>query len=154
MGGLQPGPANRLLTGFQVPGAAAICYELSDGSALAEATAAGGQWLLTIANLDPYPMLLQRQFLALARLRAIETDRDLLSVANTGPTAVVRADGSFQRLLPAGEAGVSSASLLLRSAPTFYAQWRESPAVLILLLTGVILIRERINNAENADETS
>ena len=154
VGGLQPGPADRLFAGFQVPGAAAICYELSDGSALAGATAAGGQWLLTIANLDPYPMLLQRQFLALARLRAIETDRDLLSVANTGPTAVVRADGSFQRLLPPGEAGVSSASLLLRSAPTFYAQWRESPAVLILLLTGLILIRGRINNVENADDSS
>ena len=45
----------------------------------------GARWLLTIANLDPYPLLLQRQFLALAQLRAIETGRDLLASPTQAP---------------------------------------------------------------------
>ena len=125
VGGLQPGPADRLFSGFQVPGAAAICYEISDGSALAAATAAGGQWLLTIANLDPYPPLLQRQFLALARLRAIETDRDLLSVANTGPTALIHADGTVEQLLASGEPGVALATVKLHSSTSVFAALQQ-----------------------------
>ena len=125
VGGLQPGPADRLFSGFQVPGAAAICYEISDGSALAAATAAGGQWLLTIANLDPYPPLLQRQFLALAQLRAIETDRDLLSVANTGPTALIHADGTVEQLLASGEPGVALATVKLHSSTSVFAALQQ-----------------------------
>jgi apolipoprotein N-acyltransferase len=36
--------------------AAAICYELANCSALAEAVDAGAQWLLASANLDPAPL--------------------------------------------------------------------------------------------------
>ena len=104
------------------PVGVAICYELSNGRALAAATAAGAEWLLTIANLDPYPEQLQRQFLALAQLRAIESGRDLLSVGNTGPTALVRADGVVQRLLPSGDEGVASADLYRRTRKPPYVQ--------------------------------
>ena len=138
-GGLHPGDASRLMRGFFPPGAAAICYEISDGRALAAAVRSGGQWLLSIANLDPYPVQLQTQFLALARLRAIETGRDLMSVANTGPTAVVHADGQVDRLLPAGRAGVERGDLQLRSALTLYTSVGEMPllGLLVLSLIGV-----------------
>ena len=91
MGGLTPGPAPDD-GGLDPPAAVAICYEIADGLALARA-AAMATWLLAIANLDPYPLQLQKQFLALAQLRAIETGRDLLSVGNTGPTALISATG-------------------------------------------------------------
>ena len=71
VGGLHPGAASRLFTVFDSPAAGAICYEIADGSSLALAAAEGADWLLSIANLDPYPQLLQRQFLALAQLRAM-----------------------------------------------------------------------------------
>ena len=100
----------------------AICYELSNGRALAAATSGGAEWLLTIANLDPYPELLQRQFLALAQLRAIESGRDVLSVGNTGPTALVRADGTVQRLLPPGEEGVALVDLQRRTKKSPYVR--------------------------------
>ena len=122
VGGLEAGSPSRLTeTGFG-PVGVAICYELSNGRALAAATAGGAEWLLTIANLDPYPELLQRQFLALAQLRAIESGRDLLSVGNTGPTAVVRADGTVQRLLPSGVEGVAVADLQRRTLKSPYVQ--------------------------------
>ena len=123
VGGLEPGSVSRFAQGWPAPAGVAICYELSNSRALAAAAARGGQWLLTIANLDPYPELLQRQFLALAQLRSIETGRDLLSVGNTGPTAVVRADGQVTQLLPPGREGVARAHLQLRSTPTAYSRW-------------------------------
>ena len=122
VGGLEAGASSRYGGTEFGPVGVAICYELSNGRALAAATAAGAEWLLTIANLDPYPDQLQRQFLALAQLRAIESGRDLLSVGNTGPTALVRADGVVQRLLPSGEAGVASADLHRRTRKPAYVQ--------------------------------
>ena len=122
VGGLEAGSPSRLTgTGFG-PIGVAICYELSNGRALAAATSGGAEWLLTIANLDPYPELLQRQFLALAQLRAIESGRDVLSVGNTGPTALVRADGTVQRLLPPGEEGVALVDLQRRTKKSPYVR--------------------------------
>ena len=122
VGGVQPGAAARLIDGLSPPAAAAICYEISDGRAQAAATADGAEWLLAVANLDPYPLPLQRQFLALAQLRAIETGRDLISVANTGPTALITANGTVQSLLQPGVEGVARATVKRRQGLTFYAR--------------------------------
>ena len=122
VGGVQPGAAARLIDGLSPPAAAAICYEISDGRAQAAATAHGAEWLLAVANLDPYPLLLQRQFLALAQLRAIETGRDLLSAANTGPTALITANGTVQALLQPGVEGVSQATVQRRQGLSLYAR--------------------------------
>lgn len=142
VGGVMPGPASRLQTGFSDPAAVAICYEISDGRSMAKAIAEGGQWMLSIANLDPYPDLLQRQFLALAQLRAIETGRDLFSVANTGPTAVVHADGRVDQLLPSGEEGVAAADIQTRKALTGYVRWLDLP---LRVLFGICLIQGLIS---------
>ena len=120
VGGLHPGAASRLFTVFDSPAAGAICYEIADGSTLALATAEGADWLLSIANLDPYPLQLQQQFLALAQLRAIESGRDLLSIANTGPTALISANGHVERLLPPMQAGLATVTLQLREEVGFY----------------------------------
>ena len=150
VGGLQPGEASRLMQGFTPAGAAAICYEISDGRALADAVDSGASWLLTIANLDPYPPLLQRQFLALAQLRAIETGRDLLSVANTGPTATVGADGRVNLLVAPGRVGIARAELQLRDGATVYSRLGDVPLILLLAtaLLGVVwqLGRPRIES--------
>ena len=122
VGGVQPGAASRLIDGLSPPAAAAICYEISDGRAQAAATADGAEWLLAVANLDPYPLPLQRQFLALAQLRAVETGRDLISAANTGPTALITANGTVQSLLQPGVEGVARATVKRRQGLTFYAR--------------------------------
>ncbi|MEC8441733.1 MAG: apolipoprotein N-acyltransferase [Cyanobacteriota bacterium] len=122
VGGVQPGTASRLIDGLSPPAAAVICYEVSDGRAQAAATVHGAEWLLAVANLDPYPLLLQRQFLALAQLRAIETGRDLLSAANTGPTALITANGSVQSLLQPGVEGVALATVQRRRGLSPYAR--------------------------------
>lgn len=125
VGGIEPGAASRLL---ERPGGAvgvAICYEISDGAALAAATREGARWLLATANLDPYPLMLQAQFRALAQLRAIETGRWLISSANTGPSLVVDARGRIGDQLPAGRPGSGLLTVRQRSALTPYDRWGE-----------------------------
>jgi len=138
VGGLSPGSASRLLSRPAGPIGVAICYEISDGSALAAASRGGARWLLASANLDPYPLLLQRQFAALAQLRAIEAGRWLVSSANTGPSLVVDAAGAVRQQLPAGR----PATALLQVQPlvglTPYARLGELPLLLLALAGGLL----------------
>lgn len=143
VGGVTPGSASRLLAaeGTSPVGAVgvAICYELSDGAALADAVRGGAGWLLASANLDPYPAQLQEQFVALARLRAIETGRWLVSSANTGPSLVVDAQGRVRSRLAPGRARSGVMELQPRQAFTAYDRWGDAP--LLLLLAGALLLR-------------
>ena len=138
VGGLQSGPPSRLLRRPEGPVAVAICYELSDGRALASASRDGAQWLLASANLDPYPVLLQQQFTALARLRAIESGRWLVSAANTGPSLAVDPRGVVRARLPAGRSVRAAVEIHRLQAPTLYLRWGERP-LLALLALGVAM---------------
>ena len=141
VGGLQSGEPSRLWRWGGPPAAVAICYEISNGTALAEAVADGAQWILAAANLDPYPLLLQRQFLALAQLRSLETARPLVSVANTGPTVLMANRGLVQAELPAMLPGLLPVRLKPMQGMTPYAVWREWPLWLMLLVAVGVLPR-------------
>jgi apolipoprotein N-acyltransferase len=142
VGGIEPGPPSRLLPRPAGPIGVAICYEISDGAALAAATRAGAQWLLATANLDPYPLQLQGQFLALARLRAIETGRWLVSAANTGPSVLVDGTGRLRERLPPQIATSGWMAVEPRTALTPYARWGEAPLLALLLLAGLVRLRK------------
>jgi apolipoprotein N-acyltransferase len=133
VGGLSPGAPSRLLSRPLGSIGVAICYEVADGTALAAATREGAGWLLASANLDPYPAQLQRQFAALAQLRAIETSRWLVSAANTGPSLAVDPAGVVQRQLPAGEAATLPVQVQPRQSLSFYGRWGELPLLLAAL---------------------
>jgi apolipoprotein N-acyltransferase len=138
VGGLDGGAASRLLPRPAGPIGVAICYELADGTALAQASRDGARWLLASANLDPYPRALQAQFTALARLRAIETGRWLVSVANTGPSLVVAASGQVRSTLPVGIAVVETMTVRQRQSLTAYVRWGNGPLLLGWLLALVV----------------
>jgi apolipoprotein N-acyltransferase len=138
VGGLDGGAASRLLPRPAGAIGVAICYELADGTALAQASRDGARWLLASANLDPYPRALQAQFTALARLRAIETGRWLVSVANTGPSLVVDASGQVRSTLPVGIAAVETMTVRQRQALTVYDRWGNGPLLLGWLLALVV----------------
>lgn len=137
VGSLQPGPEERLLAGKPLPWQAgvAICYEISQAHALADATHAGAQLLLAVANLDPYPRLLHGQFLALARQRAIETGRWLVVASNTGPTALISSRGEITEQLKPMVATSTVWSVPLRTEPTLYSRVGDWP----LLICGFLL---------------
>ena len=137
VGGIEPGAASRLLERPGGPVGVAICYEISDGVALAAASREGASWLLATANLDPYPLQLQGQFRALAQLRAIETGRWLISAANTGPSLVVDDRGRLVRQLPPGRAIAAVLPVRQRSVLTPYDRWGEAPLLGIAALAGL-----------------
>ena len=134
VGGLEGGAASRLLPRPAGAIGVAICYELADGTALAQASRDGARWLLASANLDPYPRALQAQFTALAQLRAIETGRWLVSVANTGPSLVVAASGQVRSTLPDGIAAIKTMTVRQRQTLTVYDRWGNGPLLLGWLL--------------------
>lgn len=143
VGGLQPGKPSRLWRWGGPPAAVAICYEISNGTAIASAVADGAQWILAAANLDPYPLLLQRQFLALTQLRSLETARPLLSVANTGPTALIADSGVVEAQLPGMLPGLLQTRLNPLRGKTPYVIWREWPLWLMLLMAVSLLVLTR-----------
>ena len=143
VGGIEPGDSSRLWPGAGLKPAVAICYELSDGAALAKAVAGGAEWLLTIANLDPYPELLQRQFMALAQLRSMETARPLLSAANTGPTGMVSAEGKVLQHLAPMQPGFLISALEPQQQLTPYVRWGERPLWLLLMATVIVRVKQR-----------
>ncbi|SBO44450.1 apolipoprotein N-acyltransferase [Cyanobium sp. NIES-981] len=154
VGGVEPGAPSRLLIRPAGPVAVAICYEISDGGALAAASRNGATWLLASANLDPYPLMLQRQFAALAQLRAIETGRWLVSSANTGPSLLVTPQGIVQAALAPGRAAVALFEPELRAGLTPYGRCGE--ALLLVLVGAGALTRWRTGSpgcrAESAGE--
>lgn len=142
VGGVEPGPPSRLLPRPAGAIGVAICYEISDGAALAAATRSGAQWLLATANLDPYPLLLQGQFMALARQRAIETGRWLVSSANTGPSVLVDGRGLVRNQLPPQIATSGWMGVEPRTGLTPYARWGEGPLLALLLVAGLARLRK------------
>ena len=142
VGGLTAGSSSRLLPRPTGPLAVAICYEISDGHSLAAAVRQGAGWLLTSANLDPYPVQLKTQFSALAQLRAIESGRWLVSSANTGPSLLVDASGRVRQTLPLDRVGTLATAVRPRRGDTLYVHWGEAP-LLMLLGSGLLLRRLR-----------
>ncbi len=146
VGGLEPGNPSRLLFWSGPPLAAAICYELSDGHALAQAVKNGAEWILALANLDPYPISLQRQFVALAQLRSVENSRDLISVANRGPSALVLTSGEVKLIIPPFTEDTQLADLHLHRNLTGYTRWQEAPLIGLFIVTSLGTIFLRLRN--------
>ncbi len=139
LGGLEAGDRSRFFSWGGPPLAGAICYELSDGHSLAEAINQGAEWILAIANLDPYPLSLQKQFISLAQLRSIETGRDLVIAANTGPTALIANNGVIANVFPPFRDGISIVEVQFSQERTGYLDYGELPLLGFLIIAFIQL---------------
>ena len=147
VGGVSAGLPSRVLDRPDGPIGVAICYEIANGAALAEAARDGAGWLLASANLDPYPDLLQGQFAALAQLRAIETGRWLVSAANTGPSLLVDARGLVRQRLGQQAPGTFLADLPSRTAITGYSRVGEWPLLALGAVAALTRLRSRVRQS-------
>ena len=143
VGGLQSGSPSRFLDWEGPSLAGVICYELSNGKAIAKAVNQGAKWILVIANLDPYPISLQKQFLSIAQLRSIETSKNLISVSNTGPTSLIRSNGEIDTLLPSNKELIALVDLELNSKKTIYTVLADFPMLLVALISLIGVLRLR-----------
>ena len=89
------------------------------------------------------------QFLAQARLRAIEEGLPVVRATPTGISAVIDADGRVVESLPSGNAGRIDAFLPMAKAPTLFARYGNilplGFASLLIALAFLPLVRRRIS---------
>ena len=138
IGGIYHGDKSRLSQWSGNPFAALICYEISDGSLLSEAISKGAEWIISIANLDPYPISLQREYLALARLRSIESSRDIIVASNTGPSVLISSDGSISNKIEPFIESIDLFEIGLKNTMTGYLIWKDYPLLLSVIAASFI----------------
>ena len=114
-----PGPAL-----FEVDGtslAPLVGYESLRGDYVREAVAPGADALVVVSASGWWaPSMGAKQHLALSRLRAIETRRSVLVAASSGPSALIRPDGSVDALAGWQEVAVAPVAVPLSDEPTLY----------------------------------
>ncbi|MEM8602556.1 MAG: apolipoprotein N-acyltransferase [Cyanobacteria bacterium P01_H01_bin.121] len=137
---LVPGDRNQVVTTPWGPVAVGICYEPPFTVLWRRQVFAGGQWLLIASNLDPYSETLMQQHTALAVLRAIESDRWAVQVANTGYSTVINPAGKLIWQSQPKTYSVHADAIFRRTTLTPYIRWGNwvLPACLLLWLICVL----------------
>jgi apolipoprotein N-acyltransferase len=88
------GHGNGLLKGAAVPFGDVICFEVAYDSLVQSSIKAGAQFLVVQTNNATFGHTPETyQQLAMSRLRAVETGREVLQVATTGKSAIIDPDG-------------------------------------------------------------
>ncbi|WP_460219682.1 apolipoprotein N-acyltransferase [Psychroserpens sp. MEBiC05023] len=98
-----------------------ICYESVYGEFVTGYVRNEANFLTIITN-DAWWNETQghKQHLSYARLRAIETRRDIARSANTGISAIINAKGEITKRLDYGEKGALSGQVITNNRKTFY----------------------------------
>ncbi|WP_017300390.1 apolipoprotein N-acyltransferase [Nodosilinea nodulosa] len=135
---LVPGrPDQRFVTSVG-QGIVGICYESAYSRLFRRQARAGGEFIVTASNNDPYPVWMMMQHHGFDVLRAVESDRWALRVTNTGLSGVVDNHG---RTLWLGEPHtylIHRAELERRQTLTPYVRWGDWLTPLLLGLTLVL----------------
>lgn len=131
---MRPGSVQQV---FETPfgrAIAAICYDSAFPYLFRDQAAAGGQFILTAANNDPYQGTMMAQHHAQDIMRAIETSRYALRATNTGLSAVVDPHGKtlWQSGIQTTETHL--ATLYRRDQQTLYVRWGNWVVPMLLMV--------------------
>ena len=139
-----------LLEAAGYPVGASICYEIAFGEELIH-TLPEAAFLINISN-DAWfgDSLAPHQHLEMARMRARETERDLLRATNTGISAVINADGQIVARTTQFEMATVTHQIQPRSGATPYVIWGNWPAV--ILATGLLLVVWKAGRKSDAEQ--
>ncbi len=121
--GMVPGSSHQ---SFDTPYGKAIvgiCYDSVFSELFRAQAAAGGQFILSIANNDPYSDRMMAQHHALDVIRAVESDRWLVRVTNTGLSAVIDPHGQTLWKSAINERVTHVAEIERRSTQTLYVRF-------------------------------
>jgi apolipoprotein N-acyltransferase len=149
-GGFIPGTVRHSM---QIPNAPRvlplICYEAIFPGGVATRDDRPG-WIINVTNdgwfgisTGPYQHLQQ------AQMRAIEQGLPIVRAANTGISAVIDPVGRVVARLGLGIEGVLDSSLPSADAPTIYARVGDLPAVTIVAIAFLIVIRRRFTKQKS-----
>ncbi|NJL47303.1 MAG: apolipoprotein N-acyltransferase [Leptolyngbyaceae cyanobacterium SM2_5_2] len=90
---LVPGPPGQTFASSVGIGIVGICYESAYSRLFRQQALAGGEFIVTASNNDPYPTWMMAQHHSLDVLRAVESDRWAIRVTNTGLSGLVDSHG-------------------------------------------------------------
>ncbi|MDR7275559.1 apolipoprotein N-acyltransferase [Catenuloplanes atrovinosus] len=127
----------------------AICFDISADDVISDLPVRGAQLILAQSNNGDFGTTDESvQQLAIARVRAIETGRDVVNVSTVGTSAIIAADGSTIDRLPTFQAGAMVQTVTLRDGLTPATRLRGVlPLTLVsaslLTLAALALIRAR-----------
>ena len=141
------GAAGTLQQQFETPfgrAIASICYDSAFPEVFRSQAAAGGQFILTASNLDPYSEVLMAQHQAQDIMRAIETDRWAVRATNTGYSSVVTPHGNVEWRSQPRSYQTHVATIFRRQTQTLYVRWGDwlTPLLLGLGAIGVLYSRQ------------
>jgi len=136
-----PGLSNQI---FETPFGRAIvgiCYDSAFTRHFQRQAAAGGQFILTSSNNDPYSPAMQFQHHAQDILRAIETDRWAVRATNTGYSAIVDPHGRTKWISGTKTYEIHADTIYRRQTQTLYVRWGDWLTPLLLLLATLTVFR-------------
>ena len=143
-GGFTAGPKLRTLNIPGLPPAAPlICYEaIFPGAVIPDGPRPA--WMLNVSNdawfgMTPGPY----QHLAQARLRAVEEGLPLVRATNNGISAVIDPLGRIWKSIPLGQEGVLDSTLPMPINATFYAKYRDAPALVLAICFAIFAFTAR-----------
>ena len=132
--------------GNDLPIVGVICYEITDGLQIRQAIQNGSKFILSIANLDPYPLKLFDQYLSLARMRSIENNIDIVIASNTGPSGLIGNDGRVNQLFTTQEEKNEVVYVDFINKKTFYNQIGDKPLIISFLIILIYINFSRVVN--------
>lgn len=143
-----PGPRTLKLGGGKPNVGVQICYEIIFSGQVVD-RANRPDFIFNPSNDAWFGGWGSPQFLAQARLRAIEEGLPVVRATPTGISAVVDADGRVVETLPLGKAGRMDVQLPRANAPTLFARYGNilplGFAALLILLAFLPLVRVRLS---------
>lgn len=135
-------PQQRFVTPFGNV-AVGICYESAFPELFRDQVVGGAQFLLTASNLDPYSTVLMAQHQAHNLMRAIESDRWMINVTNTGYSSIITPHGQVLWQSQPHRYATYLATLYRRQTQTLYDRWGNWLTVVLSGVGLVILIGSR-----------
>jgi apolipoprotein N-acyltransferase len=135
MSGFTPGEKRQapfLVDGRKI--AVNICYEDVFGEEIIRALPEA-ELLLNVSNMAWFgDSLAPAQHLQIARMRALETGRMVLSATNTGITAIIGVDGSVRAELPPYTRAALTGEVTAYTGATPFVRWGNAPVVILCFL--------------------
>ncbi|MCL2683413.1 MAG: apolipoprotein N-acyltransferase [Bacteroidales bacterium] len=123
------------------PFAPIICYESIYGDFVAGFVRNGAQFLCIITNDGWWGNTPgHRQHMRYAKLRAIETRRDIARCANTGISGFINQRGDVSQATPYWEEAVISQNVKANDKITFYVKYGDYIGRISLFLAGILLL--------------
>jgi apolipoprotein N-acyltransferase len=122
---------------------AAICYESAFPWLFRNQAAAGGQFIVTASNNDPYDATMMSQHHAQDIMRAIESDRWAARATNTGFSGIVDPHGKTQWISGFRTYATHAHTIYRRQTRTLYVRWGDWLLPLLGAIALISLATER-----------